>query len=64
MRGLLAGVPIRVIAVNHDTSVKMIEANYSAYISDHSDEVARKGLLAPPEPLAADNVVSLRGVKG
>jgi integrase len=63
VRGLLAGVPIRVVAVNHDTSVRMIERTYSAYIGDHSDEVARKGLLAPPEPLA-DNVVALRGVKG
>ena len=60
VRALLVGVPTRVVAANHDTSSKMIEANYSAYITDHSDAVARKGLLAPTAP--ADNVVALRGV--
>ena len=38
---LLAGVPIRVVAAQHDTSVTMIERNYSAYILDHSDAVSR-----------------------
>ena len=44
-RQLLAGVPIRVVAVNHDTSVMMIERTYSRYISDHADAVARAALL-------------------
>ena len=41
---LLAGVPIRVVAVNHDTSVAMIERTYSRYIGDHADVLARRVL--------------------
>jgi integrase len=50
VRQIVAGTPIRVIAAHHDTSVKMIEDNYSRYISDHTDALARKGLLdvSPP----------------
>jgi len=60
VRQLLAGVPIRVVAALHDTSVQMIEQNYSEYIADHADDLARPTLLetmviAPPA--AADNVV-------
>jgi integrase len=53
VRQLLANVPIRVVASNHDTSVEMIEAHYSAYITDHSDALTRKAL--PAEPLRAAN---------
>ena len=45
VRQILRGVPIRVIAVSHDTSVAMIERNYSAFLADHSDTIARSGLL-------------------
>jgi integrase len=45
VRQLLAGVPIRVVAVNHDTSVVMIERTYSRYIGDHADALARRALL-------------------
>jgi integrase len=45
VRQLLAGVPVRVVAVNHDTSVVMIERTYSRYIGDHADALARKALL-------------------
>jgi integrase len=57
VRQILAGVPIRVVAVNHDTSVQVIERNYSKFIGDHSDGLARAALLdvAPAPP--ADNVV-------
>jgi integrase len=58
VRALLAGVPTRVVAAQHDTSVVMIEKTYSAYILDHSDAVARRGLLdlgAPP----AENVLPM-----
>jgi integrase len=56
VRQLLAGVPVRVVAVNHDTSVVMIERNYSRYIGDHADTLARKALLDFAAP-AAGNVV-------
>lgn len=60
-RGLLANVPIRVVATNHDTSVGQIESTYSRYISDHSDSVARGALLDLDAPAApAANVVPMR----
>jgi integrase len=45
VRHLLAGVPIRVVAVLHDTSVAMLERTYSRFIGDHSDALARAALL-------------------
>jgi integrase len=59
VRQILAGVPIRVVAVNHDTSVTMIESAYSRYIGDHSDALTRGALLDTSEPAGA-NVVPLR----
>jgi integrase len=58
-RALLAGVPIRVVAATRDTSVAMIEATYSRYIGEHSDTIARQGMLDLSEP-PAGNVVALR----
>ena len=59
VRALLAGVPVRVVAAAHDTSVPMLERTYSAHILDHSDTVARRGLLDTAQP-AAGNVVALK----
>jgi integrase len=50
VRQLLAGVPVRVVAVNHDTSIAMIERTYSRYIGDHADALARVALLDIGEP--------------
>jgi integrase len=55
VRQILAGVPIRVVAVNHDTSIAMLERTYSRYIGDHSDALARVALLDTTEP--GDNKV-------
>jgi hypothetical protein len=46
------------VAVNHDTSVAMIERTYSRFIGDHSDALARAALLDTTEP-TADKVVPL-----
>jgi hypothetical protein len=46
VRALLAGVPARVVAAVHDTSIGMLERTYSAFIADHADTIARRGLLA------------------
>jgi integrase len=56
VRALLLNVPIRVVASSHNTSVRMIEANYSKFITEHSDEISRAALLHHP---IADNVVPL-----
>jgi len=55
---LLAAVPIRVVASGHDTSVVMIEKNYSKYIGDHADTIVRRAILDPSAP-TGDNVVPL-----
>jgi integrase len=60
VRAILANVPIRVVAARHDTSVAMIERNYSRHISEHADQYARQGLLQPV-PLDSDNVIPLVG---
>jgi integrase len=52
-RQLLAGIPIRVVAHMHDSSVPMLEATYSASIGDHSDALYRKAL---PDFGAPDDV--------
>jgi hypothetical protein len=41
VRALLRGLPVRVVADQHDTSVSMIELSYSRYIGDHSDTMVR-----------------------
>jgi integrase len=45
VRQLLAGVPTRVVAAAHDTSVLMIERTYSRHIGDHADALVRGALL-------------------
>ena len=58
VRQILAGVPIRVVAVNHDTSIGMLEHTYSRYIGDHSDALARQALLDTTVP-SNNNVVQI-----
>jgi integrase len=58
-RMLLAGVPVRVVASAHDTSIPMIEKNYAAYIGEHSDTVIRRTLIDTGAPPAGNKVVSL-----
>jgi integrase len=45
VRQLLAGVPTRVVAAHHDTSVVMLERTYSKHIGDHSDALIRRAVL-------------------
>jgi integrase len=58
VRELLANVPLRIVAATHDTSVPMIERNYSKHIASFSDAVQRRTLLDTDVP-AGDNVVPL-----
>jgi integrase len=46
VRGLIAGLPVRLVAALHDTSVVMIEKHYSAFITDMTDELARRHSLS------------------
>jgi integrase len=45
VRQLLAGVPVRIVAAGHDTSVNMIERTYSSSITDHTDALVRAAML-------------------
>jgi integrase len=47
VRALLNNVPTRLVAANADTSVAILERTYSKFISHHSRDIARAGLLAP-----------------
>jgi integrase len=60
VRAILAGVPLRVIAAQIDSSAAVLEKTYSAHILDHSDAVGRRGLLNTAQPVAV-NVVALPG---
>jgi len=59
-RSLLANVPIRIVAVAHDTSVAMIERTYSKSIADHADAVTRAAMLEVDQPAAA-KIIPLKG---
>jgi integrase len=63
VRQLLAGIPVRVVASNHDTSVMMIEKTYSRYITDHTDALTRRALLDLNPVQPACNVVVIGGVR-
>ena len=60
VRQIKANVPIRIVAVNHDTSVEKIESNYSRDIGDYTDAITRAALLDTSRPIAR-NVVPIRG---
>lgn len=50
--GLRIGLPIRLVAAIHDTSVAMIERHYSRWITEGLDELAARAVV----PLIADAV--------
>jgi integrase len=59
-RQLLQRIPTRVVAANHDTSVAMIEKNYSRYIiGDQTEAMTRATLLNFENPPRAANVAQL-----
>jgi hypothetical protein len=60
VRQILAGVPIRVVAVNHDTSIAMIESTYSRHIGEHTEELTRQALLNLDEPDRGAKIVPIR----
>lgn len=45
VRGLRAGLPVRLVASLHDTSSAMIEAHYAAFIVDALDELAARAVV-------------------
>jgi hypothetical protein len=45
VRGLGVGLPTRLVAALHDTSVGMIEKHYAAYVVDAMGDLAAKAVL-------------------
>ena len=45
VRGLRMGLPIRLVAALHDTSVAMIERHYSRWITEGLDELAARAVV-------------------
>lgn len=45
VRGLRAGLPTRLVAALHDTSVVMIEKHYSAYVVDALNDLAARAVI-------------------
>jgi hypothetical protein len=45
VRGLRAGLPIRLAATLHDTSVAMIERHYSRWITEGLDELVARAVV-------------------
>jgi len=52
VRGIRAGIPLRLVAALHDTSVAMIEKHYSRWIVDGLEELAARAIvpLTCPDP--------------
>lgn len=50
VRGIAAGLPVRLVAAVHDTSVAMIKKHYSRWIVDGLEELAAQAII----PLMAD----------
>jgi hypothetical protein len=61
VRALLANVPTRIVAANHDTSTVQLERVYSHFISDHSDTISRRGLIDTSAPTEGENIIPLTG---
>jgi site-specific recombinase XerD len=45
VRGLRVGLPARLVAALHDTSVGMIEKHYAAYVVDAMNDLAARAVL-------------------
>jgi integrase len=45
VRGIASGLPIRLVAAMHDTSVAMIEKHYSRWIADGLEELAAQAIV-------------------
>ncbi len=53
VRGLRAGLPVRLVAAVHDTSAAMVEKHYGAFIADATEDLLRRAVLPLAPPAAA-----------
>ncbi len=66
VRGLRAGLPVRLVAAVHDTSVAMIEKHYGAFIVDATEDLLRRAVvpLAPAPPAEVRSLAAARERRG
>jgi integrase len=64
VRGLRVGLPVRLVAQLHDTSIQMIERNYTRFMAHALEELARKAVVPMVAEDRGDNVVSINGRGG
>ncbi len=62
VRGLRAGLPVRLVAALHDTSTAMIEKHYSAYIVDAMEELAARAVV--PLTTSSAQILSIEKKRG
>jgi len=60
VRGIRVGLPIRLVAAAHDTSVAMIERHYGRWVTEGLEELTRKAIVQLA-PAVSDNVVPQSG---
>lgn len=60
VRGLRAGLPIRLVAALHDTSTAMIERHYAKWITDGLEDMARAALVPLVPAAGGGKVVAMR----
>lgn len=59
VRALREGLPALLVAKLHDTSIQMIQSNYTRFIVDALDGLARKAIMPMVELDRGDNVVPI-----
>jgi integrase len=59
VRGLRAGLPVRLVAAAHDTSVAMIERHYGAFVVDATEDLLRRALV----PMTTAKPARLKAVR-
>jgi len=62
VRGLRAGLPVRLVGAVHDTSVAMIERHYGAFIVDATEDLLRRAVveMMPPAAVQVASIASER----
>lgn len=59
VRALREGLPVRLVAQLHDTSIAMIERNYTRFMAHALEEMARKAIMPMVEQDRGNNVVAI-----
>ena len=59
VRALREGLPVRLVAQLHDTSLAMIEQNYTRFMAHALEDIARKAIMPLIQQDRGENVVAI-----